>query len=823
MLKKLFLIIVTISFSFFPQPKESLNSSEIKLALKKLNTLGSVLYIAAHPDDENTEFLAYCNFGRLLRTGYLSLTRGDGGQNLIGDEQGDLLGVLRTQELLQARNIDGAEQFFSRAIDFGYSKTAEETFNKWGKEDILSDVVWIIRNFKPDIIVTRFPVTGEGRHGQHTASAILALEAFNISNDPNVFPEQLKYVEPWQPKRIFWNAWTPALNSMGIESDTLIRLNLGEYNQLLGKSYTEISAESRTMHKSQGFGDSGWRGNYYNYFLQMSGIAAQNDIFEGIDLSWNRIAGSQSVANLLWEAENQFNFEEPYKITPLLLNAYNELQKLEDKYWVDIKSKELLELIKSCSGIWTEAVTDEYYLTDENSFKIETGIVNRSHEPFVLKNIEVSYQQKDSVINSPLLVGEMINVQKDCYIPADLSYTQPYWLNGNRQKEMYDVSDQFLIGLAKNKSPLIVNFTLEYEGKELIISEPVYYRKNDPVKGEVYRSVEIVPHLVVNFNKDLYTLINGEDSRVGITVKCLDDTSKGRVKLIAEDGWMVTPEYFDFNFSSKNEEKQFEFTVNANSPSTVSNLKSEIFIDDETLNRSVVSIEYPHIQTQTVIPVAVSKIIKIDITSRSLNKIGYIMGSGDKIPIILSDLGFNVQILNDEDIAKESLKNFDAVIVGIRAYNTNRSLRINHQILMDYVSNGGTLVVQYNTFSELPEELGPYSLTISRDRVTEENSPVRILDFEHPLLNFPNKITEADFNGWIQERGLYFPGSWAPEYQPLLEMNDTNSKPLQGSLLYCKYGKGNFIYTGLSFFRQLPAGVTGAYNLFINLISAGTN
>jgi len=823
MSKKLFLIILTISFSIIAQPKESLNSSEIKLALKKLNTLGSVLYIAAHPDDENTAFLAYCNYGRLLRTGYISLTRGDGGQNLIGDEQGDLLGVLRTQELLQARNIDGAEQFFSRAIDFGYSKTAEETFKKWGKEDILSDMVWIIRNFKPDVIVTRFPVTGEGRHGQHTASAILALEAFNISNDPNVFPAQLKYVKPWQPKRIFWNAWTPALKSMGIDRDTLIRLNLGEYNQLLGKSYTEISAESRTMHKSQGFGDSGWRENYYNYFLQMSGIGAENDIFEGIDLSWNRIAGSELVAKLLREVENEFNFEEPHKIIPLLLKAYKELQKLEDKYWVDIKSKELLELIKSCSGIWTEAVTDEYYLTNGNSYNIDAGIVNRSGEPFVLKNIEVSYQQKDSLLNSPLQNGEMIVVQKVCSIPKDLNYTNPYWLNGNREKEIYNVKDQNLIGLPKNKFALFATFTVEYEGEKIMFFEPVYYRKNDPVKGEVYKSVEIVPHLVVNFNKDLYTLINGEDSHVTVTLKCLGDTAKGKVKLMAEDGWIVTPDYFDFNFSSKNEEKQFEFTVNAKSPSSVSNLKSEIVIDDETLNRSVVSIDYPHIKTQTVIPVAKSKIIKIDLTSTPLNKIGYIMGSGDKIPTILSDLGFNVQVLNNEDITKESLKNFDAIVTGIRAYNTNGRLRINHQKLMDYVFNGGTLVVQYNTFSELPEELGPYWLTISRERVTEEDSPVKILNVEHPLLNFPNKITEADFNGWIQERGLYFPGDWAPDYQPLLEMNDTNSEPLQGSLLHCKYGKGNFIYTGLSFFRQLPAGVTGAYKIFINLISAVTN
>jgi LmbE family N-acetylglucosaminyl deacetylase len=787
MIRKLYLIIVIISFQIIAQPKESLNSSEIKLALKKLNTVGSVLYIAAHPDDENTEFLSYCNYGRLLRTGYLSLTRGDGGQNLIGDEQGDLLGLLRTQELLQARNIDGAEQFFSRAIDFGYSKSTDETFKKWGKENILSDVVWVIRKFKPDIIVTRFPSSGEGRHGHHTASAILALEAFNISNDPNVFPAQLKYVEPWQPKRIFWNAWIPALKSMGIDSDTLTRINLGEYNQLLGRSYTEISAESRTMHKSQGFGDSGWRENYYNYFLQMAGTVVNSDIFEGIDISWDRIAGSDLVAKLLGDAEKQFNFEEPHKIIPLLLKAYNELQKLEDKYWVDIKSEELLDVIKSCSGIWTEAVINDYYLTNGNSYKIETGIVNRSGEPFILKNIEVSYQQKDSILNSPLLMGKMINVQKICSIPADLNYTHPYWLNGNRKTETYDVSDQSLIGLPKNKFSLFAHFTLEYEGEELKFSEPVFCRKNDPVKGEVYRSVEIVPHLVINFNKDLYTLINGENSRVTVTVKCLDDTAKGKVKLMAEDDWIVTPEYFDFDFNSKNEEQQFEFTVKANSISNISDLKSEIIINEEMLNRSLISIDYPHIQTQTVIPVAKSKIIKIDLTSTALNKIGYIMGSGDKIPTILSDLGFNVQVLNDEDITKESLANYDVIVAGIRAYNTNERLKINHQLLMDYVFNGGVLVVQYNTFSEL------------------------------------NKITEEDFNGWIQERGLYFPGDWASEYQPLLEMSDTNSEPLQGSLLHCKYGNGIFIYTGLSFFRQLPAGVTGAYNLFINLISAGKN
>ena len=363
MFKRILLLLIIAASLIKSQPNETLNSSEIKIALQKLNTLGSVLYIAAHPDDENTAFLAYFNYSEHLRTGYLSLTRGDGGQNLIGDEQGDLLGVIRTQELLQARNIDGAEQFFTRAVDFGYSKTPDETLQKWGKEQILSDVVWVIRKFKPDVIVTRFPTNGLGTHGHHTSSAILALEAFNISANPNSFPEQLKYVQPWQAKRIFWNAWPQALTSMGFNPDTLIKINFGEYNNLLGRSYTEISAESRTMHKSQGFGDSGRRENVYNYFFLLDGSPAKNNLFENIDLSWNRVKGSEKVSKLLRQAEEEFDFENPSEIISILTDAYSELQKLDDKYWVEIKSAELLDVIKSCAGIWTEAVTDENILS----------------------------------------------------------------------------------------------------------------------------------------------------------------------------------------------------------------------------------------------------------------------------------------------------------------------------------------------------------------------------------------------------------------------------------------------------------------------------
>lgn len=820
-MKKFLILFAAISISLIAQPKESLNSSEIKLALKKLNTVGSVLYIAAHPDDENTEFLTYCNYGKLLRTGYLSLTRGDGGQNLIGDEQGDLLGVLRTQELLQARGIDGAEQFFTRAIDFGYSKTPEETFNKWGKEEILSDVVWVIRKFRPDVIVTRFPVTGEGRHGHHTASAILALEAFRIANDPDVFPEQLKYVQPWQPKRIFWNAWTPALKSMGVDSDTLIKINLGDYSRLLGRSYSEISAESRTMHKSQGFGDSGLRENYYNYFLQLDGEFAENDIFKGVDLTWNRVKGGETVSKLLNKAEQSFDYENPESVIPLLLDAYKEIHKLDDDYWISVKSKELINIIKSCAGIWIEAVTSDYYLTAGSEYLIQTGIVNRSDFPIILKNIAVDYQLKDSSLNSILKKGEMVTIQKKCIVPENINFTHPYWLNGKREKEIYDVTDIKLIGSPKNKPLMSAVFTLDYQGVEIQFTEPVYYRRNDPVKGEVYRSIELIPNVVINFNKDLYIANEKESNRVNITLKSLKDNARGKIKLLAENGWTVKPDFFDFNFSSKNEEQKFEFNLTTGNESAFSELKAEVLMEDRILNRSLVTIDYPHIQPQTLMSVARAKIIRLDMSGKSGMRIGYIKGSGDKLPEILSDLGFETTILNDESFAPGSLQNFDAIITGIRAFNTNERLKINFKSLLDYVQSGGTMIVQYNTLGDLPPDIGPYKIVISRSRVTEENSQVKFLNDNHPLLNYPNKITEADFLGWIQERGLYFPGEWAAEYEPLLEMHDTGEQPLQSALLFSRYGKGTFIYTSLSFFRQLPAGIIGAYNLFTNLIYAG--
>jgi LmbE family N-acetylglucosaminyl deacetylase len=823
MTKKILIIFIVSFYSIFSQPKESLNSSQIKLALKKLNTLGTVLYIAAHPDDENTALLTYFNYGKNLRTGYLSLTRGDGGQNLIGDEQGDLLGVLRTQELLQARSIDGAEQFFTRAVDFGYSKTPEETFKKWGKEKILSDVVWVIRKFRPDVIVTRFPPSGIQTHGHHTASAILAIEAFNISGDSTAFPEQLKYVQPWQSKRIFWNAWTPALASMGINSDTLIKINLGEYNQLLGRSYTEISAESRSMHKSQGFGASGNRENYYNYFLQLGGDPAKNYLFDNVDVSWKRVKGSEDISSLLQQADKNYDFENPAKILPILIKAYQALQNLKDNYWADIKSKELLDVIKSCSGIWLEAVTDENLLSPGSETIVKTGFVNRSDFPLILKSIHVDYQENDSTLNSNLIKGEEVSVERKILIPQNAEYSQPFWLKEENHKDTYIVNDQELIGQPKTDYPIYATFKVDFEGTKLDFRAPVFYRANDPVKGEVYKRVEIVPEAVINFDRDLYLIKNGEIKELTVIVKSIKGKLNGRVSLKSEKGWDISPYYYGVDFVTKGEQKEFKFYIkpNGNSPSSI--VEAQVEIGDKILSKGLVTLDFPHIQPQTILRDASAKILKLDLQKKTVKKIAYIMGSGDKIPDLLKDLGFSVDVFNNEPLTLGLLQNYDVVITGIRAYNTNERLSTDQPNLLKYVEEGGTLIVQYNTLGNMFADPSPYKLKISRDRVTEEDSPVKILDENNSLLNYPYKINQNDFDGWVQERGLYFPNEWDKRFEPLLEMNDTGESPTDGSLLVAKYGKGTFIYIGLSFFRQLPAGVEGAYKLFINLISAGIN
>lgn len=820
-LKLISIFCMTALISIYSQPFPNLNSSEIKLGLMKLNVLGTVLYVGAHPDDENTAVISYLAKGELLRTAYLSVTRGDGGQNLIGPEQSEQLGVIRTQELLEARKIDGGKQFFTRALDFGYSKSPAETFKIWNKNTILSDVVWIVRKFKPDVIIARFPETGEGGHGHHTASAILASEAFDLANNPSAFPEQLKYVTIWQPKRIFWNAWVKTLENKKINTAELPTINVGEYNPLLGKSYTEISALSRSMHKSQGFGASATRNNLLNHFVLLKGDLVKKDLFEGIDFTWNRVEGGEEIQKLIDKTISEFDDENPSASISDLAAIYSKIKNLEDEYWKEVKLAEVKELIRSCAGIWIEGIGTDEYAALGDQIKVQTSIVNRSSENFILKSISVNNETK-KIENGSLKNGEMFTSDFVIHIPDDSKISNPYWLINEHSTGSFAVDDQTMIGLPESTAPFNCNFTVEIYGEEIEFSVPLYKRITDPVDGELYSQVKIAPPAVINIEKDLY-FFNGTSSKeIKVTVQSLKDNLSGKVFFNINNGWKIEPAAIDFYDMNKNQKKDFFIKITPNQSAFQSEITAKVSIEGREYTKQIIRKQYKHIMPQTIFQDSKALLQSYDLTKTKLKKIGYISGSGDLIPNFLSDLGFDVVIFDDKQFNQNQLNQYDAIITGIRAYNTRDELAAFQKELFKYVENGGTLISQYNTTAQLILSPGIFPLKISHDRVTDENSAVKIINKDHKIFNYPYKITEDDFKGWIQERGLYFPAEWDEKYETLLSMNDDGENEKLSSILYAKYGKGTFVYTGLSFFREIPAGVEGAIKLFINILHAGT-
>jgi LmbE family N-acetylglucosaminyl deacetylase len=814
------LLLLQISIPIYAQPNRILTSGEIKSVLRKLNVVGSVLYIAAHPDDENTALLSFFSSGKLLHTGYLSMTRGDGGQNLIGSEQGELLGLIRTQELLDARKIDGAEQFFTRAYDFGFSKSPDETFAFWDKEKILSDVVWIIRKFRPDIILTRFPITGEGGHGHHTASAILAEEAFNLAGDPSKFPDQLKYLHTWQPKRLLWNAWLPIIEKRKEETNNLPKLDVGEFNPFLGKSYTEIAAESRSMHKSQGFGTGGTRGESIQYFEPREGAPIRKDLFDDIDLSWKRVKGSEKLSFLLSKAELTYNLDKPEEVLPLLIEAYKEMDKLKDDYWIPIKRVELKEVIGSLLGLWTEAISNDFSTVPGQDIKFTASIINRINFPIKLKSINCSFCKSDSDINSDLGKGKIFQKTFTMNVSKDAPLSQPYWLSEEHSNGSFTVNNQELIGKPENDPSVIVKFTLDIKGSEITFKTPLLYRWIDPIRGEKYRPLEILPAISINFEDKVYLFPDNNSKKIIIHLINNSSIISGKFRLSHPDGWKVIPEEEPFAFDKKDEEKLLEFSITPPTENSEVKIKAEAFIVSTVYDMGITRINYDHIPIQTYLPKAEIKAVRF-FTKKTIGNIGYIMGSGDNIPDYLSQIGYNITQLSDNDLLTKDLSGFDAIIAGVRVYNTKKFMEHVQDKLLNYISNGGNFLVQYTVNRDIVvPNIGPYPINISTARVTNEEAKVSFIDSTSSLLNYPNKIDKNDFNGWIQERGLYFANKWDSHYHSVISCSDPGEKPLEGGLLISKYGKGNFIYTGYAFFREVPAGVPGALRLFINLLSA---
>ncbi|GAA4315865.1 PIG-L family deacetylase [Nibribacter koreensis] len=814
--------LVAFTASVQAQAPKKPNAADIRLALEKLNVLGSVLYLAAHPDDENTRLIAYLANEKKFRTGYLSITRGDGGQNLIGPEIREELGIIRTQELLQARRTDGGEQFFTRANDFGFSKNPAETFTIWDREQVLADAVWVIRKFRPDVIVTRFSPEPGNTHGHHTASAMIALEAFTAAADPKRFPEQLKTVEPWQVKRIFWNTSSFFLaQGQKFDDSNKLKIETGVYNPLLGKSYNEVAAESRSMHKSQGFGSSGARGEAIEYFEFLKGEPAKTDLLEGVNTTWSRVKGGEAVAKLILDAIQQYNPAQPSAIVPTLLKAKTALDKLPASAWKDVKQQELANVIKACMGLYLEASARDFTAVPGDQVNVQIEAVNRSAVPVTLTKVEYLFGLKDTTVQQNLAASKPWIARTNVTLPTNRTYSQPYWLQAPGTTGMFKVEDAALIGLPENPAAAQVRIHVTVQGQPFAFTVPVVYKRTDPVEGEQYRPFEITPPVFANLTEKVYVFADATSKPVTVKVRAGDNNIDGQLTLRLPQGWRATPASFPVKLSQKGEEQQFTFQVFPGAAQTESTIGAAVTVKGKTYTQGLKTIEYTHIPTQTLFPEAVSKAVKLDL-KRKGQRIGYLMGAGDEVPASLQQIGYTVDLLRLEDLSAANLKKYDAVVTGVRAYNTLDRLRFQQPQLMEYVQQGGTLVVQYNVSNGLvTDKVGPYSLKLSSDRVTVEDALVTFLKPNHAVLNTPNKITEQDFAGWVQERGLYFPNQWAPEYEAIISSNDPGEQPKEGGLLVAKYGEGHFVYTGYSFFRELPAGVPGAYRLFVNILSLG--
>jgi LmbE family N-acetylglucosaminyl deacetylase len=793
-------------------------AAQIEQSLQKLNQLGSVLMVAAHPDDENNSVVAYFSRGRHMRMGYLSCTRGEGGQNLIGSELGDLLGVIRTQELLAARRVDGGEQFFTRAVDFGFSKSPQETLDKWGREKVLSDVVWAIRRFRPDVVVMTFSGTPRDGHGQHQASAMLGREAFTAAGDPARFPEQLRYVQPWSPKRAVQSLYASFMRPEGAKETLFI--DPGEYNPILGAAYTEIGGMSRSMHRSQAMGSPERRGASSASFVQVAGASAEHDLFDGIETTWKRFPGGAAVGAILDGVLRTFEPAHPEKSVARLATARPLIAAIHDPL-AAAKLVELDEAIALCTGLWADAQAARYEVAPGGELGVTVSLLNRSSIPIAVESARVEGFWNEALTPpaGPLPFNQTAKIEFAKTVPANQPYSQPYWLAAPRQGDLYTVNDQTLIGLAEAPPVLRVRLRCRIAGVTVELVRPVQHRYVDRGQGERVRPLAIVPAVAVDLPQHVVMFPDAAPRRVQVSVRANSPNAKGELRLEVQSGWKVEPAAHDFAVAVAGEQQDLTFEVTPPAGEATSTLRAIARTAAGETAAGLNVILYPHIPAQTVFPRAEGKLVRAAIQVKA-RRVGYIMGAGDQMPEAIRQLGCEVTLLSRSDLEQRNLAEFDAIVAGVRAYNVRPDIAANQPRLLEYVRNGGTYIVQYNTLDSALPALGPYPFTVTHDRVAVEDAPVVFTQPDSPLLQAPNQITGRDFAGWIQERGLYFASQWDPQYQTAIEAHDPGERPHSGGLLWTRYGKGIYIFTGYSWFRELPAGVPGAYRLFANLLSA---
>jgi len=847
----------------------------IRYSLEKLNMLGSVLWIAAHPDDENNAALAYISRGLKARTGYLSITRGEGGQNLLGVEQGALLGVIRTQELLAARRDDGGEQFFTRAIDFGFTTSVEETMANWGHDRTLSDIVWVIRQQRPDVIITSFSGTPSDGHGHHQASAILAKEAYEDAGNPSKFPEQLKWVKPWRARRLMRSRFTPLTAAGGQQgqgggrgpgrgpgrgrgnaaapearpgagrgpgrgpdpfpNQPVITIPTGDYDPVIGRSYREIGVISRNEHRSQGQGAPLVYGDAENLLAFVAGEMPHAGIFDGIDTSWDRVSGAGNAGQLLAKAGREFDDRHPDRTVPALLAARalvaNAAQTGQN--WAQWKLEEIDEAIALCAGLRTEAEADTYSYVPGSTAKITLTALNRSPLPITLDGVHLTgWHDMDAGVRNKLLENNKPEIARlEMPIPAKQPWSQPFWLREPADHGAYNIADQTLIGRADILPEVVARFDFTLNSTPFSLTRPLHYRAANPSTGQYIRPEVVEPPFAIDLPAENFVFPLGAARDFNVQIRSLVANQSGEVRVEPPQGWKATPATAPFALKEAGSEQGIRFHLTP--PANASAGKFRVVAKSASVEiaTGVDVIPYSHIPAQTVLVPAEGKLSATPLKVLA-RRVGYVMGSSDKVPEALRQMGCQVDLLGGDDLASGNLGAYDAIVTGVRAYSVRPDLRAAQQRLLDYVKNGGTLVVQYNNgadarispaVSEALEHLGPYPFTFGRDdaRVTDETAPVKVLVPNSPLLNVPNKITAADFEGWVQERGLYFANKWDAKYETPIETHDAGKPELPGGMLYTRYGKGVYIFSAYSWFRELPAGVPGAYRIFANLISAG--
>jgi LmbE family N-acetylglucosaminyl deacetylase len=849
-----------------PAPEER-GASGLALLLRRLQTIASVLHTAAHPDDESTEMLAYLSRKEGARTAYLSLNRGEGGQNGIGPELGDNLGVIRTEELLAARKLDGAEQYFTRAFDFGFTRSVEETLQKWNKEEVLGDMVRVIRKMRPLVVVNGFSGTARDGHGQHQVAGLLTPEAVKAAADPNRFPAQITQegLQPWQVLKVYGRVFG------NVERGARAEFDVGTYDPVLGRSYNELASDGRSRHRSQDFGMIQSRGPQMRSFPRLSSLVAVPEkeitLFTGVDTTITGIAkfagahgasllpALTKIEDLAAKAKADFRFEQPVVIAPHLAAGLHEVRALRaslgdldttSKANVDgmlaRKEQEFNDALVKAHGIVVDALSSTEIVTPGENVEIAAHIFigaptteNGTFAPEVKLETPANWQIEAvkpepmlPVTGMPFLRGRETPdyvARFRATVPDNEPPTQPYWLATARTKEQFDWDNDMPLNLPFAPAIAQAQVELTLNGERVVINQPVEFRFADKTFGEIRRELKVAPALTLNVSPSLLVIPTVASHRTReISVEITHNAQRkteGTVKLIAPPGWKVEADQRSFIFTQQGERTARSFKV---TPPLGANgnfeLKAVALSNNKSYDKGYRVISYPHIENHFVYRLATTKIEVFDVAVAKNLKVGYVMGSGDDGPDALAQMGVNVTLLSPAELAAGDLSIYDTIVLGIRVYEVNETVIANNKRLLDYVANGGTLIVQYNKQEFVNGNFAPYPVKMTRgDRVTDETAPITILESNHPLFNFPNKITAADWQGWVQERGLYFLNDWDQRYTPLLAAPDETGNLLKGGQLIAEYGKGTYIFTGYAWFRQFPAGVPGAYRLFANMVS----